>query len=633
MSLSLNYAINKSRGTEAPLSRMKIKSSIKPFLYVLAFIVLMPQLLRAQRSNDEALALQYFQNAEYEKAAAIYEKLFSKPANAFTYYDQYLNTLIKIKKYDEAEKVVKKMIKIAPENYAYQVDFGRILQEQGQQTKANEWYNNIIKNLPDNEVAIREISIAFYRSSAYDFAIKTLLQGRKVLKDESLFGYDLISLYRFQKNKPMLIQEYLSFLGPSDTENSILAQAKNAFSTLLDTPEDFDLLKISLLRKIQKEPQTTAFTDLLAWVYIQQKEYSLALKQIISLDKRLKEDGERIYEFASTLIASKAYDAAIEALNYLVARGSTSQFYVTAKIQLLNCKNQLLTSGKFAQSDLLQLEQDYLSLINEFGKTTNTVFAMRQLASLQAFHLHKVKEAEQLLENALKVPNLPPSVIAPIKLDLGDIYILTNEPWEAALMYGQVEKQFANEPNGQEAKLRGAKLSFYQGEFTWAYAQLKVLKSSTSQLTANDALNLSLLIQENTETLADSNALKKYAYADLLVFKNETPKALLVLDSIHTLFPGNSLEDDILMTKARIYLKQDNVTEAVNQLRLITQNYKFDIWGDDAWFMLGDIYENKLQDKEKAKECYEKIINEYPGSILATEARKRFRNLRGDAIG
>ena len=611
------------------------KILIKKHLYapILLLALLLPALAMAQRNADDALALQYYQNGEYEKAASIYEKLFSKPANATLYYDQYLNSLIKIKRYDEAENLVKKMIKLIPENYAYQIDFGRILHEQGQQTKASERYNNLIKNLPENEHAIREISISFYRASAYDYAIKTLLQGRKVLKDEGIFAYDLISLYRFQKNKPMLIQEYLGFLTNPEMANSVVNQAKNTFATLFESAEDYDLLKSALLRKIQKDPQNIGYSDLLAWVFIQQKEYGLALKQIISLDKRLKEDGERVYEFAGTLIASKAYDPAIEALNYIISQGQAGQYYIPAKIQLLNAKNQLLTSGKFSQNELLQLEQDYLNLLKEFGKSMNTVFAIRQLANLQAFYLHKIKDAELLLENALKAPNLPPSAIASLKLDLGDIYVLTNEPWEAALIYGQVEKQFANEPNGQEAKFRGAKLSYYQGEFTWANTQLKVLKSSTSQLIANDALNLSLLIQENTTTLADTNALKKYAYADFLAFKNESTKALAVLDSIPSLFPGNSLEDDILMTKAKIYLKQEKLNDAITQLNSITQKHSFDIWGDDAWFMLGDIYENKLNDKEKAKECYQKIITDFPGSILANEARKRFRNLRGDAIG
>jgi tetratricopeptide (TPR) repeat protein len=302
-------------------------------------------------------------------------------------------------------------------------------------------------------------------------------------------------------------------------------------------------------------------------------------------------------------------------------------------MQILFAKNQQLVAGKFNNADLVQLENDYQNLLKEFGQAPNTIFAMRQLASLQAFQLNKPQSAVALLEEALKIPRVPSSIVGQIKLELGDIYILTGEKWEAALIYGQVEKDFANDPIGQEAKFKNAKLSYYQGDFMWAKAQLDVLKSSTSQLIANDALNLSLLIAENTASEADSNALKKYAKADFLTFINQFDKAIKTLDSINILYPQNSLQDDIVMLKAKTYQKQNLTDKAIEQLNLIVSNYSTDIWGDDALFMLAGIYETDLKDNTKAMEYYQKIITDFPNSLYVTEARKRFRNLRGDNLG
>ena len=218
-------------------------------------------------------------------------------------------------------------------------------------------------------------------------------------------------------------------------------------------------------------------------------------------------------------------------------------------------------------------------------------------------------------------------------MELGDIYILTGEVWEAALIYGQVEKQFANEPVGQEAKFKNARLSYFQGDFDWAKAQLDVLKASTSQLFANDALNLRLLISDNLQNESDTSALRIYSRADMLLFKNQPENALITLDSINKQFPSNSLADDILMAKAKIYLKQNNFTSATSELQKIINDYSFDLWGDDALFMLAELYENNLKDNEKAKTYYQKIITDFPGSLYVVEARKRFRALRGDNIG
>lgn len=586
----------------------------------------------AQMASDDLLALQYYQTGEFGKALSIYQKLFNQGRNQLQYYDPYLNTLIKLKEFDDAEKLVKKMMSTYKGNYNFQVDFGRVVKERGQLEKANEWYNTLIKNLPKDENAIRDLSVTFYRGDAYDFSVKTLVNGRKILNDDSAFAYDLIALYRYQKNKAMLVQEYVNLFS-KDAELQLVNQAKNTFSSIFESPEDYDLLKSALLKKLQKEPQNIALSEMLAWQYIQQKEFNLALKQIIALDKRLKEDGERVYDLTALFISNKAYDEAIEGLQYLLSKGANGPHYVPAKMQILYTKNLQLTSRKFEKAELLQLEEDYKSLLQEFGKNRNTLFAMKQLADLQAFYLEKPKSAEALLEEAIKLPGIPANMIGQIKLDLGDVYVITGEVWEAALIYGQAEKAFANEPIGQEAKYKNAKLSYFQGDFVWSKAQLDVLKSSTSQLIANDALNLSLLIAENTESDVDTLALKKYARADFSIFVKQYDKALRTLDSIGVLYPKNSLEDDILISKARVFQKQNLLNKSIEQLNLIVTNHSTDLWADDALFMLAEIYETSLSDNTKAMEYYQKIITEFPGSLYVTEARKRFRNLRGDNLG
>ena len=600
---------------------------------LLAVIFVSASLLsRAQTGSDDVLALQYYQNGDYENALNLYEKLFNHGRNQLQYYDSYLNTLLKLKQYDAATKLTKKMSSTYKGNFNFPIDQGRVLREQGEQEKANEIYNGLIKNLPREDYVIRDLSVSFYRADAYDYSIKTLVAGRKLLNDETAFAFDLLALYRYQKNKPMLIEEYVNLLG-KEPNSQLINQAKSTFSNLFESAEDYDLLKSALLKRLQKDPQNTAFSEMLAWQFIQQKEFDMALRQIIALDKRLKEDGDRVYELASVFLANKAYEQAVEALEYLLSKGSESPHYIPAKMQMLYTKNRQLTAGKLNLGELNQLEKDYLGLIQEFGKNRNTALAMRHLASLQAFHLNKPKEAELLLEETLNIPGLPALTAGQIKLELGDIYILTGEVWEAALVYGQAEKQFANEPIGQEAKYKNAKLSYYQGDLTWAKAQLDVLKSSTSQLIANDALNLSLLISENTASEGDSNALKKYAKADFYVFINQNDRALATLDSINTLYPNNSLEDDILMSKAKIFQKQNLLDQAIGQLVLIVSRHGTDLWADDALFTLAEIYESDLKNNAKAMEYYQKIITDFPGSLYVTEARKRYRNLRGDNLG
>ena len=255
---------------------------------------------------------------------------------------------------------------------------------------------------------------------------------------------------------------------------------------------------------------------------------------------------------------------------------------------------------------------------------------MQRLANLEAFKLHKLPEAQKLLEEAISVPNVKPGMQASCKLDLGDVYLLNGQRWEATLAYEQVETANRNTNIGQDAKYRDARLAYYTGAFTWAKGQMDVLKAATSQLIANDALNLSLLISDNLQADTAGNALKMYARADQQIFAEQPDKALIILDSINVKYPDNSLNDDILMSKASILIQQKNFADAIAPLKKIVEEHPNDLWADDAVFMLGDLYENKLNNKEQAKIYYQKIITDYAGSLWINEARKRFRLLRGD---
>lgn len=583
----------------------------------------------AQNNVDEALAFQYYQQGQYEEAAASFEKLFNK-TKSNTYFDLYYTSLIKLKKHEEAEKIIRKLIREDSKNLHYNLALARVYLEKGQTDAANKMYMEAISKMPADEIKIREIANHFYSFQAYDLAISTFLQGRKLLNDNTVFTYELLSIYRFKKDKNMLIQEYTDALAGMP---ELLPQAESVLSIILEDNADYQILQAALLKKIQKDPQTEVYTKLLIWQYLQQQEYEMALRQLIAQDKRIKDDGGVLFNAAATFIANKAFNTAIKAYEYLLSKGEESPYYLPARVEMIDAKYQLVISGQFDKKAITDLAAEYSTILEEYGKTAQTVFALKKLANLQSYYLNEPEKAEQALESALNIPRLPATESGQIKLELGDIYILTQQPWEAFLIYEQVAKQFENQAIGNEAHYRSAKLSFYQGNFSYAKSQTDVLKASTSQLIANDALNLGLLISDNLQSALDSNALKMYADAEMLQFRNLPVKALAKLDSIAIAFPNNSLVDDILMAKSRIYIKSNDINNAVKALKALIEQQSSSIWADDALFTLADLYEQNLKDPEQAKMLYQKLINEYPGSMFTTEARKRFRKLRGDNIG
>ncbi|MDB5117099.1 MAG: tetratricopeptide repeat protein, partial [Mucilaginibacter sp.] len=474
---------------------------MKQILASVFFMVMGCSVLFAQ-GDELQLARQYNANGEYQKALEIYQKLYKQDNDA--YYNSYITTLLALKKFDEAESATKKMMHKHPNATEYVIELGTIYTKHGDTDKAGALYDGLIKNLPADQNSVAILAAQFYQGTNADYAIKTFLQGRKLLHDENLFSYELITLYRFKRDKINLTEEYLNILPINPI---FLGQAENTLSTLFEGDADYDMLRIALLKRIQKDPQQTIYINFLTWLFLQQKDFGQALNQALALSRRTNNDGSDVYELCHTLVANEAYDEAIRGYEYLISKGKDQPLYADAKIELINTKNLKITAGKYVESDLTDLEKNYLDLIAEFGKNNSTAAAMQKLANLQTFKLHKLNDAQKVLEDAISIPQIRPNLLAACKLDLGDIYLLNNQPWEATLLYSQVEKDYPNTTMGQDAKFRNAKFAYYTGDFTWAKGQLDVLKAATSQLIANDALNLSLLIADNIAADTSGKAL------------------------------------------------------------------------------------------------------------------------------
>lgn len=200
------------------------------------------------------------------------------------------------------------------------------------------------------------------------------------------------------------------------------------------------------------------------------------------------------------------------------------------------------------------------------------------------------------------------------------------------IYYSQIQVNLKNSTISQEARFKVAKTSYYKGDFDWAESQLKILKSSTSQLIANDALDLKLLISDNKDEDSLRTALKLYSKADLMAFQNNNDEAIALIDKILTEHKGESIEDQALFMQAKLFEKTKQLEKAEACYQYIIANYRNDILADDALYFLADLYQYQLSQPEKAKELYEKILFNHEDSIYFIESRKRFRMLRGDAI-
>jgi len=580
--------------------------------------------------DDEQLAIQFFQDREFEKAAEIYARLYQKSPTQF-YYSYLLYCYVENRDWDKAEKLVKNARKSDPDAPKFLVDQGYIKFRQGDEEKAGKLYDEAVKKLQPNQQQIFDLANAFISKNENEYAIKTYQKGRQLLNNAYPFGFEMAAVYERIGDFKNELAEYYNLL---DFNKSYLPTVQDRLQSILANDPDNaknEIFRKSLLEKAQKEPDKTCFSELLWWYSVQQKDFGLALLQAKSLDRRLKEDGGRVMQLAQLCVSNQEYDVAIEGYKYVMSKGPSCPNYDESKSEYLNTRYYKAVSIPDPGEKLLsELEKEFNTEIAAAGENHSSIKLMKNLAHLQAFYLGRTDDAINMLDRAIGLNDISQQVQAECKLELADILLFTNNVWDATLTYQQVYKDFKNDAIGQEAKFRNAKLSFYIGEFKWANAQLDVLRAATSKLIANDAMALSLLISENLDPDSNTVALGLYAKADLQEYRNQDEKALQTLDSIPILFKDHPIFEHVLYKQAVIRMKQGRYTDADTLLGTIVAKYPEQILADLALYTRGKIYEERLGMKDKAMQYYEELLKDYPGSIYVVEARKRYRTLRGD---
>lgn len=603
-----------------------IKKILPLFLLVFAGVTSL-----AQKNTTEELAAQFFGDKEYDKASVLYEGLLNSEPRSPYYYDNLLTCYFNLKEFDKAEKVVKRQKRRFRGDFYFKVDLGYVYEKQDEAKKAKREYEDCIKDLKNRRNEVTTLSSAFIKRGLHSWAIETIEKGRDLYQDKYVLTLELADLYYKVGEKDKMIVEYLNHISIFQGD---MEQVQGNLLEKLSNKQEWAQLRKELLTRIQSSEQAPTYTEMLLWLLVQQKDFYGAFIQFRAIDKRKNQEGERLLELATIAISNEALDVAVDCYKYIVGLGEDKLFYNDARSGLLAVSFKKITEyGEYDDAFLAETLKNYNSFVGEVGKNYVSANAMRQLATLYNYYSNEPQKAIELLQTLITIPRVTKSFNAEVKLELGDSYLVGGDIWEAQLLYGQVDKDFKDEPLGQEAKFRNARLSFYKGEFDWAQAQLDVLKSATSHLISNNAIELSMLIQDNYGFEdGDDTALMLYAEADLLLLRNAPNEALQKLDTIKLKYPNHSLNDEMFISKARIFAKKKEYDKAVDYYTKVFTNYKFDILADNAVFELAELYERKLENKDKAKELYEKIIVDYPGSLFTSEARKRYRRLRGDGI-
>ena len=545
----------------------------------------------------------------------------------------YYATLLALDDFDTAEKVVKERLKRRHKNSRSTalVDLGSLYLHFDKRDAALEAFMEALDNLQPGRPSAVSLANAFIKLDELDMALATYERAEKL--GSTGFEYELANLQGMRGDFEGMIDAYMALLSTKPNYLRTVQNSLNRNLRLTTTEDNRELVRISLLRAIQTYPDNTVYPELLVWHFNQIRDFASSVIHAKALDLRLQEQGVRLMELGNTAQANGDVDTALECYRYVAAKGPDNPYYFTARNEVLQVRFDALTAEVPADLDAMaQLADEYAASLRDLGVRSETAMMVKDRAHLLAFYLQRADEGIEDLEALLANNDLNERVAAACKLTLGDIYVFEGLIWDASLLFSQIVLDFKDDPLGHEAKFRNARVSYYGGDFNWAQSQLNALKASTSKLISNDAIDLSLLITDNFNLDTLTLPMEMFARADLLRMQRKFDDARTTLDSLTTDFPGHVLEDEVLMMSADMFLEQGRLDTAMTLYQEVVDLHFDDITGDDALWMLADLTHHRLNDEATAQTLYEKLLFDFPGSLHAVEARKRFRALRGDDL-
>ena len=572
-------------------------------------------------AQNEQLAQYYYEKGDFEKAKIGYEELLQNIPQNMQYFLRTIDCYQQLQQFDVAEKAIQQRLdKYKQSNLL--VELGYNFQLQKNDVEARNYYNQALERIKKNPNEVYGISSSFERKVLLDYALKSY---QAAIEDEPNFNfnYQIGLLYGQLGNIEMMISTYLddAYANP---QNSIRIQNQLVRFMVDDGDANFnELLRKALILRTQKN-QDIFWNHYLSWFYVQQKEFEKAFIQQKAIYKRNPESLNSIINLAQLAIEEDNKEADTDILGFVLENTKDLELRIQANSYLMEIKIE-----KATEKDLAIINTELDNLLREFEISPFTLSLQLIQARFVAFNLKKPELGKTIIKKALEM-RLNDYDAARAKMELADILLYEEKFNQALLYYSQIELDLKNDVLAHEATLKAAKTSYFKTDFIWALKQFKELKSANTQLIANDALEYFLLINDNTVVDSTQTALKKFAKGDYLLYQNRNQDAVAQFQSILKDFKGEEIEAVTLLRLGGIYEKLGDFNLALSQYQAIIDRHSEGIYIDEALYFSAEIYSKKLQQPEKAKPLYEKIIFSHQDSIHFVEARKKFRQLRGD---
>jgi tetratricopeptide (TPR) repeat protein len=582
---------------------------------------------------DKMMKLRLAQNFEeadeWERAVTLYEELYkSEPAN-YIFLDGLRRSYTQLKEYDKAIGIIRRWFITHPRDSNLMTTLGGLYYDSGNETVADSVWKVVLSLDPNNVQSYRIVANEMMQHRLYEQCIRTYIDGRTMSKSEVLFADELGTLYAALQQYTSATQEYLRLVKKNPDQLSFVQSRLSAF---ILKPEALRAASEIVKAEVKISSDNIALHRLYVWLLMEERRYDSALEHYRIIDRLTNANGSELFNFAQQLNQEHASAAASEAFKEIIDRFDKSGLlpyarfgYARALEELSNEADTLAPKSQPTYRDAIQIYESIAAAQD------HPDLAVQSLFRIGIIKFEKLFDLDGALSAFNKIKEFPNTmnILYDAAIKNGEVQIARNDLVGARKEFERIA-ELPLVVYQDQAVFKLAELNYFEAQFDTSLSLLKRFDTNLDTDLTNDALQLQYFIQENkTSSLP---ALIEFAKADLQMRQRKYPESLSRFRDIVKQYPTTLLIDDAMMKIGELHLKLKQTNEAIAAFRFIADSIQLSILKDRAQFRIAEISENVLHNKVLAITAYEKLLEQFPNSLYAEQARKRIRLLRGDGV-
>ena len=603
---------------------------------VIASLILSQSIISQVDINNKIMLAQSFEQAgDYDRAAILFEEIYSLQPQNYQVFESLNRVYTQSKKYESSVKLIESRLKQNSKDINLYGMLGTTYYLMGDEQKAYETWEDGIRISPENQMNYRVIANYAIQRRAFDKAIEYFKRGKAISQNPEMYSYDLANIYSLTMQFKEAAEEYCFILSVQPTqlsavENRILSYS-NKPGALLQTIEVFE---------DWNKGDNITYDYLLSRLYMEAKSFDKAYSLYLHIDERQQNKGLELYNYAQIVFNEGEYQLAAKVYEDIIKKYPESPYSSGSKLGYAKTLEAILEKETASANPKWKPFSE--PIITDTIKTNNVIRSYQDLTKMYpnseiAFEsyfrigkiyftkLNNLNEAKIYFERILKDASLSRFAVESLE-QLGKIFLIEGDLVKAKESFERLIKNGrAAEENRNYAKFQLARISLFDGDFPQAKERLNSIISNLKDNAANDAIELSLLLNTASN---DSSNLLKFGKAEFLTEQRKFAEASEHYRSISSDPNAFILHHISKIREAEVELAMNNLDNSLNLLDKIVQEAEKNIYADKALYLLGKIYHYGKLNYPKAIESYELLLAKFPNSVYQDDSRDAIVELR-----